>query len=1496
MSLLGLSSESFRDPASMFSGGSPASVRFELRSRVSPTAAEPRTQSCSSQLSRVGRGYDDSVEHRHFSGALAAAGLSDESSSSSHARYRLDRQTDFGITDADQAAHRKDLLADGRTARSSESDWQSERLEALAKLRQRNFGTLRSSWLVKNSFSVWRSMVRAQIQAARLREKRAEELCAVWELQALLARREEEVQELSLELARCRRRGHRDIAVLDIDSQRRSLRERAFSAWCAVASNCRFVTQLQHVESKCSEHMKELKAEHLQQLAQIETTFAQMESELRFEHRNELDEMQGHCARLESDLKASELRQRITSEELNAMRLQADEDSRVGMDRVLKQTLFAAWKSARDQSLAERTLAEQRSQIALLQGEVNQLRSQISEESSKAELERQRLESSWRVRLEEVGLEFAGKLKRAEHEQQDLRKELEGDCRLKLRQQEEEFESQLRRQLAALESDWRRKLKEAEQAADARLRSELDNMERDWRERLQDREEELEVKLKSATHVWEIQLSKVHQEHQAALSAKDEEHEAVKRALQTQHLAANDVWEAQLQRVHQEHLEKHERSQNVFEAQLEQVHQQHKNAKLAWDEQIAQTNRGHQSRAQLLEEEHMARVQELERQQRENKERLLLSSIEALGGGNAKVLLTSTLTAWSRAVEKERHERLWASREQEWEQHRWRLENELRAKTQQTNAQKSRRTSATGAALEKQKYQVILERAWAVWSHAWETGCMARQHDRMLDSVRQEHDLRRLQFERDMQNERIRRRTDESTRAEKIMFGGGGRLDLRQQHALSQVLSAWLLVSMALHWERSKELAAGEAERLAMEVGRLEQLLLQEQADRGSDAEQTRLHLRDQRLMLRDRSAGYRTDVCRRNAMAKAFADWRLGLQHDRLESLATASKKVLQGLRTRGEQLVVQTFAATLRASSEKQVGLYFCVWKNRRALLKRGQACDAKLQALGHRFLRKTDSVLLHRVLTAWRLERTLSKDRHMFGKGMRRSAVRMAEKVLLLQAGPSAAFYFWLRFVSSSRSERTAGKAQGQAEFLRAKVRSRQDFIVLRWSEQSQARLGQWALRHWSEETAASRLERSNAHWRQKLKLCRHRGSLGGTRLASQLLVVRSRLLLFATLVSWRLKLSEENNAQRLSLAHSAVSRLKLRAAEVAFLAGSRPAVLMSQVLMLWRTATLQSHRGREQELRLQASLALTAQEEDHSRLRERLLMSNAFRRWRHWSASMAHSRAVEQLRSTARAGGPGRVVSVVGAIEERRWRLLCMEVFLRWGYAVRLQRPVPSAVSVPTKAAEVISRSYSWAPQQPSAIRSIVSPRYSISYVGPAAACPACNNVYMADSVFCRHCGRKRDAEAVVPITPRAANSASPQGSAQCLTCGNVFLADSVFCRKCGNKREELRLAVLATVPPLQQSQSNLHGHVATDMVLSQSNLHGHVATDMVLSPRTPVVSAGRPAEPLTWIASGESSPPSLRLDGLRLATRSGWLQSKNEARDASPMARKVLEMR
>lgn len=133
-----------------------------------------------------------------------------------------------------------------------------------------------------------------------------------------------------------------------------------------------------------------------------------------------------------------------------------------------------------------------------------------------------------------------------------------------------------------------------------------------------------------------------------------------------------------------------------------------------------------------------------------------------------------------------------------------------------------------------------------------------------------------------------------------------------------------------------------------------------------------------------------------------------------------------------------------------------------------------------------------------------------------------------------------------------------------------------------------------------------------------------------------------------------------------------------------------------------------------------------------LKMRLLLFATFMTWSRSAAALAAERLTERLRVPR---GPGRVVSVVSAIEERRARILALEAFQRWKHSARKEK----ASSSPSRS-PVITRVRS--PVLRPAYQ-IVEPISSPPPVVQAARCPACGNVYMTDSVYCRKCGRKRD---------------------------------------------------------------------------------------------------------------------------------------------------------
>ncbi|CAE7510418.1 BTN1 [Symbiodinium natans] len=148
----------------------------------------------------------------------------------------------------------------------------------------------------------------------------------------------------------------------------------------------------------------------------------------------------------------------------------------------------------------------------------------------------------------------------------------------------------------------------------------------------------------------------------------------------------------------------------------------------------------------------------------------------------------------------------------------------------------------------------------------------------------------------------------------------------------------------------------------------------------------------------------------------------------------------------------------------------------------------------------------------------------------------------------------------------------------------------------------------------EARGAQLEKQRRTWSSELRRRADRGSNCGSRLAGKFWTLKMRLLVFATFMTWRLRLVNESSA-------------KLR-------------------------RTMADREAAE-----------------HAGASRSLLLTDAFRRWRRFANARAAERAA-QLSAPA-PGAPGRVVSVVSAIEERRTRVLALEAFHR--YALDIQNP-------------------------------------------------------------------------------------------------------------------------------------------------------------------------------------------------------------------------------
>ncbi|CAK9008636.1 Protein BTN1 [Durusdinium trenchii] len=246
-------------------------------------------------------------------------------------------------------------------------------LETRAQQRQRNWGTLRSSWLVKNCFSSWRSFVAHQVAAARTQRQQELQISTLYELQTSLAKKEEEIKRLLLEMERNEqaflkqeellqaelrllrqrlRAAHEDVAALQYRADQALLMARTFDLWHrAVLSNPKEILLLQQRIEELEEALKD--AEHQRRRSENEWRLklkrAQEEMEaLQRELQEELERRQRRIEELEEALSDAEQQMRRSENEWRLKLKRAQEE----MD-ALRRRLEEEWSAKLDAARGE---------------------------------------------------------------------------------------------------------------------------------------------------------------------------------------------------------------------------------------------------------------------------------------------------------------------------------------------------------------------------------------------------------------------------------------------------------------------------------------------------------------------------------------------------------------------------------------------------------------------------------------------------------------------------------------------------------------------------------------------------------------------------------------------------------------------------------------------------------------------------------------------------------------------------------------------------------------------------------------------------------------------------------------------------------------------------------------------------------------------------------------------------------------------------------------
>lgn len=496
---------------------------------------------------------------------------------------------------------------------------------------------------------------------------------------------------------------------------------------------------------------------------------------------------------------------------------------------------------------------------------------------------------------------------------------------------------------------------------------------------------------------------------------------------------------------------------------------------LALENQESLRDMEHQMRRS--ENEWRLKYQQLEEKLKKSKEAAQdgqMRAMMALMGKTGKGLLSCAFVEWMRYTSKERAIRL----EEEGRDRDRKLQLQLEdLRRRQLEVRQGSQMRAMVALLGRGA-KGLLSCGFVAWMRytSQMKGEKAGQHLELTLSKKDQEiqkmlkDYHALQRSlKDLQSDflRARKRTREEAFYRANLLLGGGRLSYQEALRLSQVLAAWLLVAMALHWARAKELQAGQADQLRLQLDELRR--------------ENRMNLRNRLL-----SSWETRDV--QALLSRVLHAWHRCLLHGSLEAEGERSSAMAHGWRSRQDLLLER---ACLALGS-----------KNARQLLR---AC---FRGWMHRL---ESSRLLH-------------GSRSMYQSKLESVAAKMFARYM--EATPIAIFLAWSRAARQQRFERAAQQLLSKVDFLRrSKVASRES-LMSRSLEQNALSLIRKVLAAWWQD---ARAEKMRKQWNRALNHMGDRGVTCGTRLAAKYWSMKMRLLLFASFMAWRFRLARESSQQ-------------------------------------------------------------------------------------------------------------------------------------------------------------------------------------------------------------------------------------------------------------------------------------------------------------------------------------------------------------------------------
>jgi len=1208
-------------------------------------------------------------------------------------------------------------------------------LEALAMQRHRSFGSLETSWLIKNCFAVWRSLIRIKANFAIQRDEEtvavvSTELEALRELQLALAGKDElilyleqRVEHLTAELEACQERlrvevsrleGHHTTFIEDIRAQHGNSYEELRGQHSIV---------LDELQGKHSLALEELTEQHN---TRVDVLVSELE-ELRRSHAGELDvlrleldvknrehgqergrleeEWQNRLREAEERHAAREESWRLQGKEAQMLHARVEEEWRLklgqnsdelmdlakgraasaamallgGKSKGFVAMVFAAWARVVQRLGFERELDDHRRGAA---EERERMQSELTVHMDRTEAERVHLEAERDLHIRAIEEERAEKLR----EMANAHAGIHEDLTMRLRAAEDERDLHVQRieeeRIVAVRT-------QANAAAFA----------------LMGGKSKAVVSVTFNAWVRHAKMARVEMEWEAKHAALEEKHRQLEqdfegrlRQAEAHRNRVEGDWQVKLRKADQERTEV-----------LREMEANAQSAVTIRAQQAAMALMGGKSTAVLAAVLHgWARAVERERLEQELELRLREADAhkQQMQAEHDRQLqkerdtiehLEQDRDMQLRQMEDDAHRKMrsveeqYGELEQNWggrlkkvveendevlkaaEAERDRLLKESKALAMLTRSQVA---DASNAVLDKHQVRMLLFQVF----NAWEKMCMHTRWTAHVEDLHKDasHAFDKICSRRELASEGLAKKNQERM----MKFEGfKAWLELCAHGKWKGAMEAHLKHQEGMHKGKRTEMVMFAVSKGSRRLVLAQVFLAWLHAIRweGELNHAADKHSRD-KLVHSDKSKnwGYKMAFMTEAAEAemllhKVLSAWWL---HQRESKWGSHQAR----FRSREDQLIAKMLLRSGLESAEQLLNIAFGVWKSSTAELRSLEHAKTQREKLLDRWGMQSGltkgQVFWHRIFNRWHHVASQGGERRKQEAVRRAHVMRVAERLCGKEISVKSWFYEWLGNTSHGKSRRTVDELSKEVAQLRMKHGTSRDrsggfMTVLHLRGLMHSVLSQWG-----KVAYRNAYERNLGLQGTEIERLRRDRNAHNNRMVLKVWGSQGTLLLRVVVTAWRQHIVDSGSSRRTDHLKGVITALR----GVALNRFQQPPrVLLHRLVQLWRHVVLESKRDMRHRQLKDTNWNLAQEMQNNILYRQTFLAQGVFTRWKHHVAESRHLGAIEETMRRAAlerqrwgSGAPGRVLAVVSAIEDQRLRMTKWQALMVWAHAARLAR--------------------------------------------------------------------------------------------------------------------------------------------------------------------------------------------------------------------------------